>query len=62
MKINYDISGTMTSEIKVDRKSGWIIKSTIDQKMDGTVKIKSPQLPSEMEMPMSMTNHLTVTN
>jgi|AntDeeMinimDraft_5_1070356.scaffolds.fasta_scaffold01247_3 hypothetical protein len=62
MKMNYDISGTMTSEIKVDRKSGWIIKSTIDQKMDGTVKIKSPQLPSEMEMPMSMTNHLTVTN
>lgn len=58
-----DTTGTMTSEIKIDRKSGWIIDSKINQHMKVVTDIESPSHPKEIfkTMKMTMNNEMTVT-
>lgn len=63
MPTKYDLKGSMQSEIKVDKKTGWIIDAKIHQELYGDVYIKeNPQTPSGMKFPMYMTNKLTITN
>ncbi|MEO7046675.1 MAG: DUF6263 family protein, partial [Ferruginibacter sp.] len=40
MPTKYDLSGTMTSTLKVDNKTGWIMEATVNQKMEGSADIK----------------------
>lgn len=55
MPMKYDLSGTMTSEIKVDRKTGWIIEARTNQEMKGDAYIKgNPQMPDGMKIPMEL--------
>lgn len=62
MPLKYDMAGTMTSDIKIDKKSGWTINATINQSMKGTAYIKdNPQLPGGMTIPMIMNNEMTIT-
>ena len=35
MPMKYDLTGSMDSEIKVDKNTGWIIEATINQKIEG---------------------------
>lgn len=55
MPMKYDLSGTMTSEIKVDKKTGWIIEARTNQEMKGDAYIKgNPQMPDGMKIPMEL--------
>ena len=56
------MTGTMTSEIKINRKTGWVIESKTSQTIQGTAQIKdNPQMPGGMSIPMTMNNEMTVT-
>jgi len=62
MPLKYDMSGTMSSEIKINRKRGWIIESKINQALKGTAQVKdNPQMPGGMTIPMTMNNEMTIT-
>jgi hypothetical protein len=61
MPSKYDLTGTMISDFKIYRKSGWIIKSKISQNIGGTIQIKdNPQLPGGMRIPMTMNNETII--
>ncbi len=63
MPLKYDLTGTMDSEIKVDKNTGWIIEATINQKIAGDTFIKeNPKLPNGMKIPMTMINEMVFTN
>lgn len=63
MKMSYDLSGKLVSEIRIDAKTGWIIEAKINQEISGQANIKeNPQLPQGMIIPMTMTNVMVVTN
>jgi hypothetical protein len=63
MPMKYDMSGSMSSEIKVDKETGWIIEATIQQEITGDAYIKeNPQIPEGMKIPMTMINEMTIRN
>lgn len=63
MPMKYDLTGSIDSEIKVDKNTGWIIEATINQKIEGDTYIKeNPQLPNGMKIPMTMINDMVITN
>ena len=51
-----NISGTMTSELKLNKKTGWIASSVIDQEIKGVVNAEGSELP------VSMKNKLTTSD
>jgi len=61
MPMKYDLTGSMISEIKVDKETGWIIEANINQEIKGDAYIKgNPQLPNGMKIPMIMKNEMTI--
>ncbi len=63
MELRYDIKGTMTSEIKIDKSSGWVIEAKISQNMKGDGHIKgNPQMPDGMTIPMETTTETVMTH
>lgn len=63
MKMKYDMTGTMVSDIKVDKNTGWIEEAKIDQELIGDAFIKkNPQLPDGMKIPMRMKSELIITD
>jgi hypothetical protein len=61
MPIAYDLSGTMLSDIQVNRKSGWIKLAKLNQSIKGTANIKdTPQIPGGLAVPMSMNSEITI--
>ncbi len=63
MPMRYDMTGQMKSEIKVDKKTGWILEAKINQAIKGDTHIKeNPQLPNGMTIPMEMTTEMTILN
>jgi hypothetical protein len=62
LPLKYNLTGTMVSEIKIDKTSGWIIASTITQDIGGNAEAKdSPQTPEGMVIPMLMKTEMTIT-
>jgi hypothetical protein len=62
MPLKYDMTGTMTSDIKIDKKTGWTINALINQSIKGTAYVKdNPQIPGGMTIPMTMNNEMTIT-
>jgi hypothetical protein len=62
MPMKYDLVGTMTSDIKVDRKSRWIKSALVNSDEKGTASIKeNPQLPDGLSMPMRIINKVIIT-
>jgi len=60
--MKYDLTGSMISEIKVDKETGWIIEANINQEIKGDAYIKeNPQMPNGMKIPMIMKNEMTIT-
>ncbi len=54
--VKYNLKGTMTSEAKVDRKSGWIISSNATMEVEGTTFMKGDDdIPEGMTIPMKIT-------
>ena len=63
MQMRYDIKGTITSEIKIDKTTGWIIEAKISQTMAGDSHIKgNPQMPDGMTIPMETTTETVITH
>jgi hypothetical protein len=63
MPLKYDLTGSMDSEIKVDKNTGWIIEAIINQSITGDAYIKeNPQLPNGMKIPMTMINEMVITD
>ncbi len=63
MPMKFDLSGSMISNIKIDKKSGWIIEAKIDQDIQGDTHIKeNPQMPNGMKIPMVMKNKMVFAN
>lgn len=63
MTLKYDISGTMYSDIKINKTNGWVIDSKINQTMKGTTQIKdNPQMPGGMTIPMTLNNEMTISD
>ena len=62
MSLRYDLTGSMLSEIKVDKETGWIIESDIHQEMKGDAYIKpNPNHPDGMKIPITMVNEMVIT-
>lgn len=63
MPMKYDLKGSMTAEIKVDKKTGWIIEAKINQVIKGDAYIKeNPKVPEGMKIPMTMINEMLIKN
>jgi hypothetical protein len=64
MMMRYDhITGTGTTDLKLDKATCWVTESRVTKNIKGTVSIKdSPAIPGGLTFPMSMTGDLTVTN
>ena len=63
MPLKYDLKGTMQSEIKVDKKTGWIIEAKIEQDIKGDTYIKAnPQMADGLKIPMIMKSEMEVSN
>lgn len=61
MPMKYDLTGSMISEIKINRESGWIIEANINQDIEGDAYIqKNPQMPEGMKIPMKSKNETTL--
>lgn len=61
--MKYDLTGSMISDIKVDKETGWIIEATVNQEIKGDAYIKEmPQMPNGMKIPMVMKTETTITN
>lgn len=62
MPARYDIGGTMTSDIKINKKTGWVIETTTNQKISGIVEIKdSPSIPGGIKFPMELSTVMIIT-
>jgi hypothetical protein len=63
MTMKYDMTGSMISEIKVDKETGWIYEAKINQEIKGNGYIKeNPQMPNGLKIPMTMINETIITN
>jgi hypothetical protein len=59
--MKFAVSGTMTSNSKVDRKTGMILEMKAVQNISGVVNLKSPSLPEEIVMPIKAKNEIMLT-
>lgn len=63
MPMQYNMKGTITSDIKADKTTGWITESKIKQQISGMVSIKdNPQLPGGASFPMTVVNETVTTD
>lgn len=61
--MKYDMKGTMVSDIKVDKATGWITESKTRQNINGTMTIKdNPDTPGGITFPVSMTGETVITD
>src|SRR5690606_10374768 len=59
--MTYDMTGTMTSRIKLAKKTGWISDGSYKQSISGkAVFPDNPQMPGGMEVPMSIDGEVLV--
>lgn len=63
MPMKYNMKGIMTSDIAVDKATGWISSSKMKQNIDGTVEIKdNPQVPGGLTFPMAVTSETSTSD
>jgi hypothetical protein len=63
ISMKYDLNGSMVSEIKVDKTTGWILEAKINQEIKGVAYIKeNPQIPNGLKIPMTMINEMVITD
>lgn len=63
MDMEYDISGKITSKLKVDRKTGWIVNAVLKREMDGNVHIKqTPGMENGMKISIKVEQDILITN
>lgn len=61
MKINMD--GTMNSELKVNKTTGWLMNGTMQQQIKANIEMTAnDKMPAGMKMDMTVTNEMTVSD
>ncbi|GAA4335024.1 hypothetical protein GCM10023149_42730 [Mucilaginibacter gynuensis] len=61
--IKYNMAGTNLTEIKADKKTGWITEAHVVQNIKGNNEIQdNPQIPGGMTIPMTMNTNMTITD
>jgi len=61
--LKYDLKGTMISDIKINRKSGWIMSAKISQSIKGTAFVQdSPRMPGGMSIPITVNNDMDISD
>ncbi|MBL3658064.1 DUF6263 family protein [Fulvivirga sediminis] len=56
MQMTYDMSGTMLSDIKVNKKSGWISEANLTQELSGTASAGGMQIPMSTKSTIKITD------
>lgn len=63
MPVKYNMTGKMTSEIKLDKQTGWIVSAHLSQFIQGTAQIKdNEQMPGGMIIPTALGNEMTISD
>ncbi len=63
LDLKFDMSGTVDSQVKVDRSSGWISTATIVQSIEGKADMKAnEQMPNGLSIPMKIKSELNITD
>lgn len=63
MPLKYDMSGTMVSDLKIDKNTGWVQTAKIVQNFKGVVHVAdNPQIPGGMTIPMKVENNTSINN
>jgi hypothetical protein len=63
MYFKKDLTGEMSSTIKIDKASGWVVESVLRQDIKGAIIMKqNPKSPDDIKMPMAINNDITYTN
>lgn len=62
MPVKYDLSGTLTTDIKADKKTGWVIEEKLKQDVSGNINIQdNPKIPGGMKVPMKIHSDISTT-
>lgn len=62
MDMKFNMNGTMTSDIKVDKKTGWVVEAKITQDIAGEAHVKgNAQMPDGMSIPMTIKTEIVNT-
>ena len=63
MPVKYNLSGTLVSDIKADKKTGWVIEEKLKQDVSGTIDIQdNPKIPGGMKVPMKIHSDISTTD
>ncbi|WP_461451485.1 DUF6263 family protein [Mucilaginibacter sp.] len=63
MPVKYDLSGTIVTDIKADKKTGWVIEEKLKQDIGGNLDIlDNPKIPGGMKMPMKIHSDINTTD
>ncbi|QYH40916.1 hypothetical protein GYM62_19710 [Algoriphagus sp. NBT04N3] len=63
MSVKSEMTGTMKSDILLDKKTGWVYEARVSQEIEGaTVLEGNPQMPDGMRIPMKMKADLLFTD
>jgi hypothetical protein len=63
MPMKYDLNGSLLTDIKVDRNTGWISEVKLKQVMKGSIEIQdNPKLPGGMTIPMTFNTDVITTD
>jgi hypothetical protein len=61
--MKYMVNGTATTDLKVDKATGWVTEAKIIQAMKGTIDIKdNPKVPGGMTIPITINLDQTITD
>ena len=60
--MKYDMTGTILSEVKIDRSTGWVLEAKMDQDFTGKASLdKTEQMPDGLAIPTTIKNTLIFT-
>jgi hypothetical protein len=63
MDMKFNMNGTMISDIKVDKKTGWVLEAKITQDIAGDAHVKAnEQMPDGMSIPMTIKTEMVNTS
>lgn len=63
MMMKYNLSGTTSSNIKMDHKSGWIREAVMEKTIKGEATLQAnDQIPEDMTIPMSISSETKVSS
>ena len=59
----YKLNGSLITDIKIDKNTGWINEVKLKQIMKGSIEIQdNPQLPGGMTIPMTFNTDVLTTD